>query len=146
MGKHIVCKTHNFVPRVVPGLSDKSGSIWSSTTPSQESLGPEAPLAYGNRAAASSSSDSVLEQSDELATRKLGQESLRSDKKDENDPLADLPFWLQDFTDDLILTGAQAPAHISQDSDSELSTKVATKSRKHSIFSRSRKTEIATSA
>ena len=47
---------------------------------------------------ASSSSDSVLERSDELATRRLGQESLRSDKKDENDPLADMPFWFEDFT------------------------------------------------
>ena len=102
--------------------------------PSQESLGPEAPLAYGNRAAASSSSDSVLEQSDELATRKLGQESLRSDKKDENDPLADMPFWSKDFTDNLIPAEVRAPAHISQDSDSEHSTRVATKSRKHSIF------------
>ena len=82
----------------------------------------------------------------ELATRKLGQESLRSDKKDENDPLADLPFWLQDFKDDLIPTEVQAPAHISQDSDSEHSTKVAAKSRNHRIFSRSRKTQIPTSA
>ena len=54
--------------------------------------------------------------------------------KDANDPVADLPFWLQDFTDDLILTGVQAPAHISQDSNSEHFTKVATKSKKHSIF------------
>ena len=101
----------------------------------QESMGPEVSPASENKAAASSSSDSVLERSDELATGKLGQESLRSDMKDENDPLADLPFWLQDFTDDLIPTEVQAPTHISQDSDSEHSTTVATKSRKHSIFS-----------
>ena len=145
-GKNTICKTDNFVPLVVPGLSVNSDSSSSSTTPSPESMGPEASQASGNRAAGSSSSDSVLERSDELATGKLGQESLRSDKKDENDPLADLPFWLQDFTDDLIPTEVQAPAHISQDSDSEHSTKVATKSRNHSIFSRSRKTEIATCA
>ena len=45
-----------------------------------------------------------------------------------------LPYWFEDFTDNLIPTSAPAPAHISQDSDSEHSTKVATKSRKHSIF------------
>ena len=102
-GKNTICKTDNFVPLVVPRLSVNSDSSLSSTTPRQESMGPEASQASGNRAAGSSSSDSVLERSDELATGKLGQESLRSDKKDENDPLADLPFWLQDFTDDLIL-------------------------------------------
>ena len=62
------------------------------------------------------------------------QESLRSDKMDANDPLADLPFWLEDFTDNLEPTEVHAPAHISQDSDSEHPSKVATKSRKHSIY------------
>ena len=123
-GKSIVCKTDNFVPLVVPGFFVNSGSSSSSTTPPQESLGPETPLASGNMAAASSSSDSVLERSDELATRKLGQESFRSDKKDENDPLADLPFWFQDFADNLEPIEVHAPAHISQDSES----------RRHSIF------------
>ena len=60
-GKGIICKTDNFVPLVVPGLSVDSGSSSSPTTPPQESLGPEAPLVSGNRAA-------------ELATRRLGQE------------------------------------------------------------------------
>ena len=82
--------------------------------------GTETPPVSGNRAAASSSSDSVLERSDELATRKHGQESLTSDKKD--------------VTDNLKPTDVHAPAHISQDSDSENSAKVATKSRMHSIF------------
>ena len=54
-------------------------------------------------------------------------------RKDENDPLADLPFWLQDFTDNLEATVVHAPAHIAQDSDLEHPTKVVTKSRKHSI-------------
>ena len=40
----------------------------------------------------------------------VGQESLRSDKKDENDPLADLPFWLEDFTDNLEDAEMPAPA------------------------------------
>ena len=95
-------------------------------------MGLEASLASGNRAAASSSSDSVLGRSDETSSGKLGQESWESDKKDENDPLADLLFWLEDFTDNLILTEVFAPAHISQDSNSEHSTKVA--SRKHIFF------------
>ena len=52
-----------------------------------------------------------------------------------------MPFWSKDFTDNLKTTEiledieVPAPAHISQDSDSEHSTKVATKSKKHSIFS-----------
>ena len=57
-----------------------SGSSSSPTTSPQESLGPEAHQVSGNRAA-------------ELATRRLGQKSLISDKKEETDPLADLPFW-----------------------------------------------------
>ena len=57
----------------------------------------EAPLVSGNSAAANSSSDSVSERSDELAPRKLGQESLRSDKKDENDPLADMAILVGGF-------------------------------------------------
>ena len=96
-GKTIVCKTDIFVPLVVPGLSVNSGS--SSLL--QESSGPDAHLVSGNRAASSSSSDSVLERNDELATRRLGQESRRDDKKDADDPLADLPFWLQEFKDNL---------------------------------------------
>ena len=50
-----------------------------------------------------------------------------------------MPFWLEDFTDNLIPTEVPAPAHISQDSDSEHSTKVATKSRTQSIFTQSPK-------
>ena len=45
-----------------------------------------------------------------------------------------MPFWLEDFTDNPIPTEVPAPAHIAQDSDSEHSTKVAAKSRKHGIF------------
>ena len=133
-GKSIFCKTNHFVPLVGPGLSTNSGSSLSSTTPPQESLGREALLVSGNRAASSSSSDPVWRRSGELANRRLVQESPRSDKKDANDPLADLPFWFEDFTDNLDPTEVHAPAHISQDSDSEHPAKVATNSRKHSIF------------
>ena len=77
------------------------------TTPPQELLGPETPLVSGNRAAASPSSDSVLERSDELAPRKLGQESLRCGKKE----FAYMPFFL-DFTDHLKPTEVHAPSHI----------------------------------
>ena len=48
-GKSIVCKTDNFVPLVVPGLPVNSESSSSSTTPSPESLGPEASLACGKQ-------------------------------------------------------------------------------------------------
>ena len=71
-GKSIFCKADNFLPLVVPGLSVNSESSSSSTTPSPESLGPEASQASGNTDAASSSSDSVLERSYELAPGNLG--------------------------------------------------------------------------
>ena len=132
--KTIACKTDNFGPLVVPGLSVNSGSSSSPTSLPQESLRPEAEPASGNRAASSSSSGSVFERSDEQATGRLGQESPRSDEKAANDPLADLPFWFEDFTDNLEDTEVRAPAHIFQDSDSERPTKVAAKSRKHSIY------------
>ena len=54
-------------------------------------------LVSGNWAASSSSSGSVFERSGELATRRLGQESLTDDKKDADDPLADLPIWVRGF-------------------------------------------------
>ena len=133
-GKSIICKTDNFVLLVVPGLSTIPESSSSSTTPPQESLGSDAHLVFGNRAASSSSFDSVFERSDEVATRRLGQGSPRDDKKDADNPLSGLPFWLEDFTDNLEPTDVHAPAHTSQDTDSETPSKVVTKSRTHSIF------------
>ena len=59
-GRSIIYKTDNFVPLVVLGLTVNSRSSSSSTLP-QESLGPEA----------------SLQESDELATRKLGQDVTR---------------------------------------------------------------------
>ena len=63
--KSIIGKTDNFVPRVVPG----SGSVSSSTSPSQDSLRREVGIAAGNsmRLASSSSSGSASERSDEMA-------------------------------------------------------------------------------
>ena len=95
--KSFICKTDNFAP-----LSVDSESSSSCTTPSPELLGPEASLASGSGAAASSSADSVLGRSDETSSGKLGKESWESDKKDENDPSADMAVWLEDFTDNLI--------------------------------------------
>ena len=123
-GKSIICKTDNFVPRVVPGLSVNSGSSSSSTSLPQESLRTESDQASGNTTASSSSSSSVFERCDEQAIRRLGQESLkiqnqnkkRDDKKDANDPLADLLFWLEDFKDNLVNTELPAPAHSSRKS------------------------------
>ena len=127
MEKSIICKTDNFAPLVVPGLSVNSGSSSSPTSLPQESLRPEADQASGNRVASSSSSGSVFERSDEHAARRLGQKSLRDDKKDADDPL-------EDFTDNLEDTEVPAPAHISQDSVSEHPPIVVTKLRKHSIY------------
>ena len=52
-GKTIICKTYNFVPPVVRGLSPNSGSVSSSTSSLQDS--------------SSSSSGAVLKRSDEMA-------------------------------------------------------------------------------
>ena len=59
--------------------------------------------------------------SDELATRKLWQKPLSDDKQDAKDPLADMPFWLEDFTDNLKVPEMRAPAHSSRDSESRTS-------------------------
>ena len=74
-GKTIICKTDNFVPLVVPGLSTNPESSSSSASLSRDSLRREAEQAPREllRAASISSSDSVLDRSDELATRRLGQ-------------------------------------------------------------------------
>ena len=69
----------------------------------------------------------------------------RNGSRDADDRFRDLPEWLEELKDDLEDTEMPAPARSSQDSDSELPTKVVSKSRKHSIFLTSQKTEIAKS-
>ena len=49
------------------------------------------------------------------------------------DPLADIPEWLKEFKENLV-EDLPAPAHSSRKSDLEHLVKVATKSRRHSIF------------
>ena len=73
-GQKAHCKTDNFVPLVVPGLSVSSESSSFSASQSQDSLREDARLVSGNMAAASSSTGSVSERSDELATGRLRQE------------------------------------------------------------------------
>ena len=58
------------------------------------------------------------------------QNKKRDGSRDANDHLRDLLEWLEEFTD----TELHAPAHISQDSDSERPTKLVSKSRKHRIY------------
>ena len=72
-GKTIICKTNIFVLLVVPGLSTISESSSSSASLSQDSLRSEAERASRQLVppASSSSSCSVSERSDELATRTL---------------------------------------------------------------------------
>ena len=71
--KTIVCKTDNFAPLVVPGLSSNPASSSSSASLSQDSLRKEAERATRELVppASSSSSSSVSKRSDELATRAL---------------------------------------------------------------------------
>ena len=69
----------------------------------------------------------------------------RNDSRDSDDHVRHLPAWLEEFTDNLEDTEVLTPAHMSQESDSERSSKVESMSRKHGVHA-SQKTEIATSA
>ena len=137
-GKNIICKTDNCVPLVIPRSSVNSESSSSPTSQPHESLRPEADQACGNRAAPSSPSGSVFERSDEQGTRAISEHpqpnEKRDDQKDADEPLADLPFWSEDFKDNLVDTELPAPAHSSRESDLEHPAEVVTKSRKHSIY------------
>ena len=62
------------------------------------------------------------------------QNEKRSDRRNLKDPLEDLPDWSQDFKASLKETELHASAHSSPESDHEHPAKVATKSRKHSIY------------
>ena len=124
-GKNFFCKTDNFVPLVVPGLSSRSVTSSSSTSPPQDS--------------SSTSSRPAPERSDEPApgnwreTNPIIQNQNKkwNGKRDSDDRLRDLPEWLEEFTDNLEDTEMLVPAHSSHDSDSERPAKVA--SRKHRI-------------
>ena len=84
-GKKIICKTDNFVPLVVPGLSSASGSSSSSTSRMQD-MTP------------SSSQDPDKDRSDLLASR--NRSGTDSDRMDKDDRLQ-LPEWLEEFTENL---------------------------------------------
>ena len=136
-GKTIVCQADNFVPLVVPGSSTSSGSNSSSTSTLQDL----------------SSTSPAQEWSDELAPREWcgshpktqNKNKKRDGNRDSDERLRDLPEWLEEFKDNLEDTELHAPARISQDSDLERPTKVESKSKKHSIFPNSQKTDIAKS-
>ena len=66
-------------------------------------------------------------------TQKRGKK--RDNRRNSDDPLADLPEWLEEFKENLVDTELPASAHSTQESDLEHPTKVATKLRKHNIES-----------
>ena len=113
-GKSIICKTDNFVPLVVPGLSTNLERVSSSASLSQD---------FKEAEVASRRLVQSLEIPNQIKTR--------DDKRNSKDLLADLPEWLEEFTDNLEDTEVPAPAHSSHDSDSERATKVVL--RKHSV-------------
>ena len=126
-GKTTICKTDNFVPLVVPGLSTNSGSASFSTSPPQDS--------------SSSSSSPVLERSDGIApgnwfdpSKTQNTNKKRHDRKNSDIRLRDPPEWLEEFTDNLGDKELPASAHSSQDSDSERPTKAVSKSRKRCVY------------
>ena len=122
-GKNILCKTENFVPLVVLGLSSNSGTGSSSTSPPQDS--------------SSTSSSPASERRDEPAPgnwrdspNKLKQNQKEGHQSSNGRPNARPSRMV--FTYSLEDAEVPAPAHISHDSDSERSTKVAL--RKHSVY------------
>ena len=54
--------------------------------------------------------------------------------RDAEERLRNLPEWLEEFTDSLEDTETPVLAHVSQDTDSERPAKVASRTRRHSIF------------
>ena len=107
---------------VVPGLSTSSGCT-SSSSPALQDL----------------STYPAQERSDGLAPGDWCRSPSKTQKKrvdnwDSDARLRDLPEWLEEFSDYLEDTEVHAPAHKSQDSDSERPTKVLSKSRNHSFF------------
>ena len=84
-GKKIICKTDNFVPLVVPGLSSASGSSSSSTSRMQD-MTPSA------------SQDPDKDRSDLPASGNWS--GTDSDRMDKDDRLQ-LPEWLEEFTENL---------------------------------------------
>ena len=109
--KNIACKTENFLPLVVPGLSSSSGTSASSTSTSQD-LSSSSPAAERRDEPAPGNSS-------ETNTRIENLNKERNDNRDSDHRLRDLPEWLEEFTDNQDDTQLLAPAHISQDSDSE---------------------------
>ena len=119
-------KTDNFVPLVVPGLSTSSGCNSSSTSTLQDLSSTSPPK--------NEVTDWPHEGGADHPQKTQNKNKKRDDSRDADDPLRDLPEWLEQFTDDLEDTEVHAPAHISQDSDSERLAKVVSKSRKHCIY------------
>ena len=75
-----------------PGLFTNTGSDSSCSTPSPESLEPDASQVSGDRVAFSSSSDSVSERRDEQSSR-------QPEQQPEIDSLAGILDWLTEFND-----------------------------------------------
>ena len=116
-GKTLVCKTDNFVPLVVPGLSTVSGSNSSSTSALQ-----------------GFSTIPAQERSDELSPGDWCRSPSRSQNKNRGMTIEIRTTVCEIFLngwrssqDNLEDTEVSAPAHISQDSESERPTKVVSK-------------------
>ena len=91
-GKTIVCKTDTFVGLVVPGLFTSSGSNSSSTPGIVNKISPWAKWRTS-------------------PTKVVRIILKRSQSRDADDRLRDLPEWLEEFTDNLEDTEVPAPAH-----------------------------------
>ena len=149
-GRQFVCKTDNFVPLFVPGLSTNSGSVSSSTSTPQDSSRKEVEIASGNSWQSASSSiyqfwkqfvvnigfagfvnNSSCRRKWRTCSRRLVQITLKNPKQKFK---RGMTGEIRTTVCEIFLSGwrssqteVHAPAHISQDSDSERPTKVVSK-------------------
>ena len=141
-GHNIICKTDNYVPLVVPGLSSPSSSSSSSTSKPQDQ-------SNNSGESESVSSDPVRNRRDKPAAGNRMQtvpdkpaagsrQHDTKDEKDTEDPTQEVPEWLQNITANLEDLEKRVPVRISEReiSGSEASTKVVDKSKlqKHSTY------------
>ena len=130
----------NYVPLVVPVLSATSGSVSSSTSPSQDSMRREQETScdllqfkFIFRFSVGANWRNSIQETGAIR-RKSKQNTKKDDGKNSDDRLRDLPEWLEELKENLVDTDLPASAHVSQESDLEHPAKGATKSRKHSIY------------
>ena len=107
MARTSIAKKANYVPFVVPGLSTSSSTSSSPTTSTSSSQD----TVIGTENPATERSEIMCEESE--GNRRLDQQKPKTQIKNEDDEesrrelLQDVPEWLQDFTENLVVKNVQ---------------------------------------